>query len=61
MNGADIIFHLAGVTNVAYVRDDSNDKLDNKIKTVAITGTNNIINNSPKNSKIIFPFYPCGF
>ncbi len=55
LNGADIIFHLAGVTNVAYVRDDSNDKLDNKIKTVAITGTNNIINNSPKNSKIIFP------
>ena len=52
---ADIVFHLAGITNVAYVRKDASQQLDEKIKTVAIDGTNNILNSISKNCKIIFP------
>ena len=52
---ADIVFHLAGITNVAYVRKDSSVELDDKIKNVAINGTNNILSSIPSNCKIIFP------
>ena len=40
---ADIIHHLAGITNVAYVKSDQNLERDNLIKNTAINGTNNIL------------------
>jgi len=52
---ADIVYHLAGITDVAYVREDINLERDKKIKEVAITGTNNIINSISENCKLIFP------
>jgi len=52
---ADVIHHLAGITNVAYVRSDKNKERDQEIINVAIQGTNNIINLSSENVKIIFP------
>ena len=52
---ADIVYHLAGVTDVAYVKSEANDEQDNKIKTVGIDGTNNIIQSVGKNTKLIFP------
>ena len=52
---ADIVYHLAGITDVAYVSEDINLERDKKIKEVAITGTNNIINSISENCKLIFP------
>ena len=55
LKDADIIHHLAGVTDVAYVKKESSPEIDEKIKTIAIDGTNNILNSIPEKCKIIFP------
>ena len=52
---ADIIHHLAGITDVAYVKKDKNKERDDLIKTTAIDGTQNILDAMNKNAKIIFP------
>ena len=52
---ADVVHHLAGITDVAYVKKEANLVQDEKIVQVAIEGTNNILNAIPKNCKIIFP------
>ena len=52
---ADIIHHLAGITNVAYTKLDINLERDNLIKKTAIEGTSNILKLMKFNSKIIFP------
>ena len=55
IENADIIHHLAGITNVAYVRKDKNKKRDDLIKATAIVGTQNIIDAMKDEAKIIFP------
>ncbi len=55
LSDADVVHHLAGVTDVAYVKTEANSELDERIKSVAIEGTNNILNSIPKKCKIIFP------
>ena len=55
LNDADIVHHLAGVTDVAYVKKESNPNQDEKIKKIAIEGTNNILGVIPQKCKIIFP------
>lgn len=55
ISDADIIIHLAGVTDVAYTKFDENDAHSKKINEVGIDGTLNILNLSPKDCKIIFP------
>ena len=55
LDGADVVHHLAGVTDVAYVKKESNSEQDDKIKKVAIEGTKNVINAMPEKAKIIFP------
>ena len=52
---ADIVHHLAGVTDVAYVKTESNSDQDKKIIETAIAGTAMILNNIPAHCKIIFP------
>ena len=53
---ADAIHHLAGITNVAYTKSESNSALDRLIKDVAINGTNNILNSiNLEKCKFIFP------
>ena len=52
---ADIIHHLAGITNVTYTKSDINIKRDNLIKRTGIEGTNNILKLMKCNAKIIFP------
>ena len=52
---ADIVHHLAGVTDVAYVKKESNPEQDENIKKIAIEGTNNILKAIPQKCKIIFP------
>lgn len=55
LDGVDVVYHLAGITDVAYTRTESNYEKDKEIKEVGIDGSRNIINFSPKKCKIIFP------
>jgi nucleoside-diphosphate-sugar epimerase/SAM-dependent methyltransferase len=52
---ADIVHHLAGITDVAYTKTESNSEKDKQIVETAIEGTNIIINSVPAHCKIIFP------
>ena len=52
---ADIIHHLAGITDVAYVKKEKNKKRDDLIKKTAIEGTQNILDLMKEDAKIIFP------
>jgi nucleoside-diphosphate-sugar epimerase/quercetin dioxygenase-like cupin family protein len=52
---ANIVIHLAGITDVAYTKTESNEEWDNEIRQTGIAGTQNIINSVNKNCKIIFP------
>ncbi len=52
---ADIIHHLAGVTDVPRVKSESSIEKDNKIKEVAEQGTLNILESISDKCKIIFP------
>ena len=51
---ADIVHHLAGITNVAYVKTESSSEQDELIKDTAIKGTQNILDFAKKDCKIIF-------
>jgi len=52
---ADIVHHLAGVTDVAYTKTESNTQLDEKIRSIGIDGTKNILNSINSKCKLIFP------
>jgi len=51
LKDANCVHHLAGITDVAYVRDDINLERDIKINKVAIDGTQNIIDSINKEIK----------
>ena len=55
LNDADIVHHLAGVTDVAYVKKEATQEHDERIRKIAIEGTNNILSSISKKCKIIFP------
>ena len=55
LHDADVVHHLAGITDVAFEKDGLNPQHDIKIKRIAIEGTNNVLNTIPKKCKIIFP------
>ena len=52
---ADVVHHLAGVTNVPRTTGESNNDQDEKIKKVGELGTQNILDAINDNCKIIFP------
>ncbi len=52
---ADIVHHLAGVTDVPRTKSESSLDQDNKIKLVGEEGTNNILSSISDKCKIIFP------
>tara|TARA_B100000963_G_C22628641_1_gene673720 strand:+ start:648 stop:3197 length:2550 start_codon:yes stop_codon:yes gene_type:complete len=52
---ADIVHHLAGITNVPRVKNDSNIEHDKKIKKIAEDGTENILSVISNECKIIMP------
>ncbi len=52
---ADVIHHLAGITEVPRTKNESNPKKDLIIKTVAESGTQNILDAVKDSCKIIFP------
>ena len=55
-NDANIIHHLAGITDVPRTKNENDIATDEKIKLVAIEGTQNILDAINKDCKIIFPF-----
>ena len=55
LKDADVVHHLAGITDVAYVHNDIDIERDNKIRQIAIEGTNNIIDSINDRCKLIFP------
>jgi len=52
---ADVVHHLAGVTDVPRVKSESNNEKDNKIKLVGEEGTQYILDAISDKCKIIFP------
>ena len=52
---ADIVHHLAGITDVPRVKSETNQEKDEKIKLVAEEGTQNIIDAISDKCKIILP------
>lgn len=55
MHDADVVIHLAGITDVAYTKTESNDEKDKEIREIGITGTLRVIDACGKHTKIIFP------
>jgi len=55
LKDADVVYHLGGITDVAYVKSESNEKQDEEIHDVGVNGTRNIIESVGKNTKVIFP------
>ena len=55
LNDANLVYHLAGITDVAHVRKESNPEQDNKMSQIAIEGTNNVLNSISPKCNIIFP------
>lgn len=51
----DIVYHLAGITDVAYTATQSNPEQDELIRSVGIEGTMNVIKSVSSSCKIIFP------
>ena len=52
---ADVVHHLAGITSVPRTKSESSKELDQKIKLVAVEGTQNILNAISNKCKLIFP------
>ena len=55
LKDADVVHHLAGITQVSRTKKESDFKKDNKINQVAIDGTENIISSINNSCKLIFP------
>ena len=55
LNDANIVYHLAGITDVAHTKNEANNEKEKLITEVGIDGTKNIIKSLPKNAKLIFP------
>lgn len=55
LEGADVIYHLAGITDVASTKTEAVEDKERLIEEVGIDGTRNILNSMPKDAKLIFP------
>ncbi len=55
INNAEVIHHLAGITDVAYVKKEMDKEKDDLTIRTAIDGTKNVLNAMNKDAKIIFP------
>jgi len=52
---ADVVHHLAGITDVAYVKKDSDEQKDSLTAKVAIEGTANVLASMNNKATIVFP------
>ena len=57
VHDADVVYHLAGITNVAYTTEEEmdNPNKSKEIQEVGIKGSRNIIEAIPEKCKLIFP------
>jgi len=55
LSKADIVHHLAGITQVAYTKTEENSEKDRRITEVGVRGSQIVIQNTPQGGKIIFP------
>ncbi len=55
LHDADVVYHLAGITDVAYTSTQSNPVQDRAITETGIMGTRNILNTIPDICRVIFP------
>jgi nucleoside-diphosphate-sugar epimerase/SAM-dependent methyltransferase len=57
LQDADVVFHLAGITDVAYTTEEElgNPEKSDEIANVGIKGSRNVIEAIPKTCKLIFP------
>ena len=55
LEDCDIVYHLAGKTDVAYTATESNEKQDELIRSTGIAGTRMILAHLPETCKLVFP------
>ncbi len=55
LKDADVVHHLAGITDVARTDEETDPQKDKELNDVAEKGTEVVISETPKNCKIIFP------
>ncbi len=55
LKDADVVHHLAGITDVARTKDEENPTRDKEMNDIAEKGTSVVLNNTPDKCKIIFP------
>lgn len=55
LKDAELVFHLAGVTDVAYTKTESNDAKDKYLMETSVVGTCNVLNSISEKCKLIFP------
>lgn len=55
LKDCNLVYHLAGITDVAYTKTESNSSQEKLIRDYGTIGSRNIIDCSPRNTKIIFP------
>ena len=49
LHDADVVHHLAGVTDVAYVKSEANSELDKRITNIGVEGTINVLKSITSN------------
>ncbi len=52
---ADVVHHLAGITDAARTKDEENSEIDKELMDIAQKGTSVVLSETPKHCKIIFP------
>ena len=55
LKDADVVHHLAGITDVARTKDEQSPEKDKEMNDVAEKGTSIVLSETPENCKIIFP------
>ena len=55
LHEADIVHHLAGMTNVARTKDEVNELADEEMNRIGLKGTEIVLSEISENCKIIFP------
>ena len=55
VSNSDIIYHLAGVTDVPRLKNHAADKINEEIYQIGVIGTRNILETASRDAKIIFP------
>ncbi len=55
LKDADVIYHLAGITDVAYTKLEEKFGQNELIEKVGVEGSKNIVDSAPKHCKVMFP------